>query len=130
MEKVMKYLCISYFSPGLYASHSDAEIEEAISKSKAQQKKLHETGKMVLDVGVERDSYKICREAGELQTREIFITADKMIGGVTIIEAETIEDAIEVAQLHPAAQVDEGEYLGWELEVRPINYFEMKLLDH
>lgn len=126
----MKYLCIGYFSPGLYASHSDAEIEEANTKSKIQQKKLYETGKVSLDLGVERDTYKICREAGEIQTREIFITADKMIGSVTIIDAESLEEALEIARMHPAAQIEEGEYLGWELELRPINHFELKLLDN
>ncbi len=126
----MKYLCIGYFSPGLYASHSEAELDEANNKADAQRKQLQSTGKLVLDVGLERDSYKICREGGELQSREIFITADKMIGSVMIIDAETLDEAMAIAHQHPAAQVPEGEYLGWELEVRPINQFEMKVLDH
>ena len=40
------------------------------------------------------------------------------MGGLVIIEARDLNEAIQVASLHPAARM--GEELGWGVEVRPI----------
>ncbi len=126
----MKYLCIGYFSPSLSASHPDVEIHKAVSECEPHLKNLHASGKLIVDLGVEKDTYRIFRENGEQKNQEVLLCADKMIGSVTVLDAETIQEALELAKLHPAVQVATGEYLGWELEVRPIHRFELKLLDN
>ena len=51
-----------------------------------------------------------------------FAETKEQIGAFFIIEARDLDEAMEVASLHPAAHL--GENVGWAIEVRPIDYFE------
>jgi hypothetical protein len=44
-----------------------------------------------------------------------------VVGGLVLIEARDLNEAIQVASLHPAARMDEE--LGWGIELRPIEEF-------
>jgi CheY-like chemotaxis protein len=48
----------------------------------------------------------------------------ELVGGFVIIEAADYEEAIRIASLHPAARM--GEELGWGIEVRPMEYCQLK----
>ena len=47
-----------------------------------------------------------------------FAETREKVGGLVVIEARDLNEAIRVASLHPAAHL--GEDLGWAVEVRPI----------
>lgn len=47
-----------------------------------------------------------------------FIETKEQLGSVFIVEADSIEEAVEIASLHPAARM--GEAYGFGIEVRPI----------
>ena len=47
-----------------------------------------------------------------------FVETKERVGGLFLIEARDLNDAIRVASLHPAAHL--GEQLGWGIEIRPI----------
>lgn len=51
-----------------------------------------------------------------------FAEAKEQIGAFFIIEAKDLNEAIQMASIHPAAHL--GDYLGWSVEVRPIETFE------
>ena len=51
-----------------------------------------------------------------------FAETKEQIGAFFIIEARDLDEAAEVASLHPAARL--GENVGWAIEVRPIDHFE------
>ncbi len=42
----------------------------------------------------------------------------EQLGSFFIIEAEDLDEAIQLASMHPAAQLNE--HLGWGIELRPI----------
>jgi hypothetical protein len=42
----------------------------------------------------------------------------KEIGGVFVVEAASLDEAVALASLHPAGRM--GEELGWYVEVRPL----------
>jgi len=46
------------------------------------------------------------------------------VGGFFIIEARDLNEAIRVASKHPAAHL--GEQVGWGIEVRPIETYEVQ----
>ncbi|HTF96782.1 MAG TPA: YciI family protein [Cellvibrio sp.] len=119
----MKFVCIGYFSPSLSASHTTHEIETVMEKCKPHLDQFYATGNVILDVGVDNDSYRIFREKGIQHTQEVLLQADKMIGSITVIDAENAQDALEIARLHPAVQIAEGEYLGWEIKVQPLHHY-------
>jgi hypothetical protein len=46
------------------------------------------------------------------------VETKEKVGGLIVIEARDLNEALRVAALHPAAHL--GEHLGWAIEVRPI----------
>jgi hypothetical protein len=51
-----------------------------------------------------------------------FAETKEQIGAFFIIEARDLNEAMEIASLHPAARL--GGNVGWGIEVRPIDHFE------
>jgi hypothetical protein len=47
-----------------------------------------------------------------------FVETRETVGGLIIIEARDLNEAIRIASMHPAARL--GEQGGWALEIRPI----------
>jgi hypothetical protein len=50
-----------------------------------------------------------------------YAATKEVVGGLVLIEARDLNEAIQVASLHPAARM--GEELGWGIELRPIEEF-------
>ena len=50
-----------------------------------------------------------------------FAEAKEMVGGLFIIDADTREEAIRLASMHPAAQI--GEQGGWAVELIPLDFY-------
>ena len=44
-----------------------------------------------------------------------------MVGGLFIIEADSQEEAMRIASMHPAAQL--GEEGGWAVELVPLDFY-------
>ena len=82
---------------------------------------FRETGKVILEEGVGHFSDTKCvRPVGGLPvvTQGSFFSSQFQLGSVFIVEADSMEEAIEVASLHPAARL--GEEFGFGIEVRPL----------
>jgi hypothetical protein len=47
-----------------------------------------------------------------------FVETKEQVGGLIVIEAKDLNEAIRIASLHPAAHL--GEDIGWGIEIRPI----------
>jgi hypothetical protein len=117
----MKFLCLGY----LNMEHFDAAPEnvksEIMDKCFAQCRPFRETGKVVEEEMVEhmRSAKSIRPRGGKpFVTDGPFIETKEQLGSYFVIEADTIEEAVEVASLHPAAIF--GEEYGFGIEVRPI----------
>jgi len=115
----MKYLCLGYFAP----TPEDVRnpfIEECVPHMH----RFYETGSVFVDAGLESQTKCLRRVGGEVQVTDgPFAEAKELIGGVFIIEAADMDDAIRIAKIHPNTQVAAGEKMGWRMEIRPIHYF-------
>jgi hypothetical protein len=121
----MKFLCIGYLRPEKMDERSKDEIEAIMSECGPHLHKFYKTGKVLMDVGVERVVKSLRRENGEVKVMDNpLVQTNEMIGSVFLIEANDIEEAISIASLHPTAQLNVGEELGWRIEIRPVHYFE------
>src|SRR5690606_37131598 len=49
-----------------------------------------------------------------------FSEAKEIVGSLWIVEAESLEEAVRITSLHPAANI--GAEMGWGIEVRPIAF--------
>lgn len=121
----MKYLCLAYYdAPKLDALTAEA-MDALVSQCPAHDEALRATGKVVLQgsLGLPSEAATIRPSGGKpLMTDGPFIETNEQIGGVFIVEAGTLSEALEVASKHPAARL--GEAVGWGIEVRPIELLE------
>jgi hypothetical protein len=117
----MKFLCLGYLNMEQFDAAPEDVKSEILTKCFAQCRPFRETGKVVEEEALEHTSRsKSIRPRGgkPFVTDGPFVETKEQLGSFFIIEAASIEEALEVASLHPAA-IFGGEY-GFGIEVRPI----------
>jgi hypothetical protein len=116
----MKYLCLAYGDQQKMEALSKGEFETLVSKCRAHDEELRKSGHVVLTESLEWGSTTIRPRNGKAVTTDgPFVETREKVGGLFVIEARDLNEAIRVASLHPAAHL--GEHLGWAIEVRPIS---------
>ena len=119
----MKYLCLAYGDRAKMEALSKAEMEALFRNCQPYVEDLHKSGKVITDDGLQWDTASIRPRNGKVTVTDgPFVETKEQVGGVFVIEARDLNEAILVASRHPAAHM--GENLGWGIEVRPIAVFE------
>ena len=78
----------------------------------------------MLDAGLESEIKNLRRVDGKvIVTDGPFTETKELIGSIFIFEAENMDEAIQIASIHPTTQVNKGEEFGWRIEIRPVHYF-------
>lgn len=122
----MKYLCLAYYDTEKFDALSPAELQNLVSQCPARDKALQATGALMLSasLGDTKETRRIRPKNGwPAVTDGPFVETREQVGGFFIIEAESMEGALRIASEHPAATL--GESVGWGIEVRPIDFFEL-----
>ena len=117
----MKYLCLGYFNINDFEAIPATEQAAIMEKCYAQCKPFRETGKVVMEEGLQHTNLaKTLRSKGgkTVVSDGPFLETKEQLGSFFIIEADSIDEAVEVASLHPGAIF--GEEYGFGIEVRPI----------
>jgi hypothetical protein len=115
----MKYLCLAYGDQSKMSKLSKAEFEELVAHCKQHDEELHRSGHFVSAQSLEWDVATIRSRNGKVVVTDgPFVETREKVGGLVVIEARDLNEAIRIASLHPAARL--GEQLGWAIEVRPI----------
>lgn len=123
----MKFQCLGYFNKEKMDALPKEELDAIMLQCSPHLEELNKTGKMLMDAGVSQEMKTLHRVGGKVQIEDDRLAdSKKMLGSSFIIEARDMEEAIRVASLHPTVQVHEGEKLGWEIEIRPIDSFDMR----
>src|SRR5262245_53993833 len=114
----MKYLCLAYGDQKKMEKLTKEQFAELVERCKVFDAELRATGQLVDASSLEWD-YVSIRPTGAkpIVTDGPFVETKEKVGGVIVIEARDLNDAIRVASLHPAARM--GEQLGWWIELRP-----------
>ena len=114
----MKYLCLAYGDQKKMEKLTKEQFAEIVERAKVYDAELQATGQVVQTGSLEWD-YVALRPNGAkpIVSDGPFVETKETVGGVIIIEARDLNDAIRVASLHPAARM--GEKLGWWIELRP-----------
>lgn len=116
----MKYLCLGYYAPEAYDDLTDEDKQALGERCRPHDEKFNATGK-VLDVGSlahARGAHIRPGPDGPSVTDGPFAEAKEVVGSYFVIEADSLEQAIEIASLHPTGQL--GWELGFSMEVRPV----------
>ena len=117
----MKFLCLGYLNMEQFDAAPESVKSEILAKCFAQVKPFRATGKVVEEEGLQHISTSQCirtRASKKMVTDGPFIETKEQLGSFFVIEADSMEEAIEVASLHPGAMF--GEEYGFGIEVRPI----------
>ena len=117
----MKFLCLGYLDMKEFDAAPEAEKSETMRACFAQCKPFRATGKVVEEEGLKHTSLAKTirpRNGKPFVSDGPFLETKEQLGSFFIVEAENIDEAVEVASLHPAALM--GEKFGFGIEVRPI----------
>jgi hypothetical protein len=121
----MKYLCLAYYDASKFDALTPEAMEALVSQCPPHDENLRATGKVLMQgsLGLPSEAATIRPQRGKpMMTDGPFIETNEQIGGVFIVEAGTLSEALELASRHPAARL--GEAVGWGIEVRPIELLE------
>lgn len=117
----MLYLCLGYYAPEAYDALTDEERKKLGEGCSLHDENFFGTG-AVLDVAslAHRTGAHIRPGPdGPTVTDGPFAEAKEVVGSYFMIEADSLEHAIEIASLHPASQI--GAEVGFSMEVRPVD---------
>jgi hypothetical protein len=115
----MKYLCLAFGDEQKFNAMSKSELDALIANCQTYDAELQKSGHLVSGMSLGWASTTLRLRGGKLTiTDGPFAATKEVVGGLVIIEARDLNEAIQVASLHPAARM--GEELGWGVEVRPI----------
>lgn len=120
----MKYLGLAYFNPDKFAALAPDDVKTIVSQCPLLDEKMRATGKVRVSASLgDQDRWVTLRpESGKPRISDGPYTESKeVVGGLFIIEAESRDEAICIASMHPAAQL--GEAGGWAVELIPIDKF-------
>lgn len=117
----MKYLCLGYLDIDVFDREPDEVKRQVLNECFAQCVPFRATGKILEEAGLQSPSFAKSirpRNGRPMVTDGPFIETKEQMASFFIIEADSIEEAVEIASLHPAALF--GEQYGFGIEVRPI----------
>lgn len=120
----MKYLGLAYFTPDKFAAMSPGDVEALVSQCPALDEKMRATGKVLVSASLgDLEGWRTLRpQAGKTQVSDGPYTESKeVVGGLFIIEADSHDEALRIASMHPAATL--GEAGGWAVELIPMDFY-------
>jgi hypothetical protein len=118
-ERDVKYLCLAYGDQSKMEALSKTEFEALVAKCGPMDEEMRRAGKILMTESLEWATTTIRTRNGEqVVTDGPFVESKEKVGGLFIVEARDLNEAIRIASMHPAARL--GEDRGWGLEVRPI----------
>lgn len=120
----MKYLGLAYFTPEKFAAMAPSDVKALVSQCPALDEKMRATGKVLVSASLgDLEGWKTLRtRGGKAQVSDGPYTESKeVVGGLFIIEADSPDEALRIASMHPAAQLgEEGE---WVVELIPLDFY-------
>jgi len=120
----MKYLGLAYFTPERFAAMAPEDIKKLVSQCPALDDKMRATGKVLVSASLgDLDSWKTLRpRSGRTQVIDgPYTEAKEVVGGLFIIDADSQDEALRIAAMHPAATL--GEQAGWAIELIPMDFY-------
>ena len=120
----MKYLGLAYWNPEKFAAMAPADVEALVSQCPPLDEKMRATGKVLVSASLTepKDWMTLRPRGGKPQISDGPYTESKeMVGGLFIIEADSREEALQIAAMHPAALL--GEEGGWAVELIPMDFY-------
>ncbi|MEO6227831.1 MAG: YciI family protein [Thermomonas sp.] len=120
----MKYLGLAYFTPAKFAAMAPDDVKQLVSQCPALDEKMRATGRVLVSASLgDLEKWKTLRpRSGKTHVSDGPYTESKeVVGGLFIIEADSQEEAVRIASMHPAATL--GEAGEWAVELIPMDFY-------
>lgn len=120
----MKYLGLAYFTPDKFDAMPPEDIAGLVSQCPALDDRMRATGKVLVSASLgDLEGWRTLRPRnGTTQVSDGPYTETKeVVGGLFIIEADSHDEALQIASMHPAATL--GEEGGWAVELIPMDFY-------
>ena len=120
----MKYVCLGYYDAETMDALPASELDAVMSQCGPHVQSFYRTGQVAIDAGLAPETKVLRNVHGKVQVTDGRHAESKtMLGSVSIIEARDIDEAVQLASLHPSPRIPGGAAFGWAMEVRPIHHF-------
>lgn len=120
----MKYLGLAYFTPERFAAMPPEDVKALVSQCPALDEKMRATGKVLVSASLgDLEHWRTLLPRGGTTriTDGPYTESREVVGGLFIIEADSQEEALRIAAMHPAATL--GEAGGWAVELIPLDFY-------
>lgn len=120
----MQYLGLAYFTPERFAAMPPDDVKALVSQCPALDETMRATGKVLVSASLgDLEHWRTLRPGGGTTrvTDGPYTQSKEVVGGLFIIEADSHDEAVRIACLHPAAQI--GEQGGWAVELIPLEFY-------
>jgi hypothetical protein len=118
----MRYLCLCYYDQKKFDALSRNDLQAIGPACRPHDEALRKSGRLILvgSLALPPSSRTVRPANGRPSiTDGPYAATDEPLGAFFIIEAEDMNEAVEVASKHPGAHL--GKYFGGGIEVRPID---------
>jgi hypothetical protein len=120
----MKYLGLAYFTPEKFAAMSPVDVKTLVNQCPPLDERMRATGKVLVSASLAdtKSWVTLLPDRGRTRVSDGPYTESKeVVGGLFIIDADSRDEAIRIASMHPAASL--GEKGGWAVELIPMDFF-------
>lgn len=121
----MRFLCLCYYDQAKFAACTKEDFAAVQRICEPRDAALHASGHLVAVASLaDPSAYAVIRpgENGPTTSRGPYAATGEPFGAFFVLEAESLEKAIEIASLHPGAHL--GRYFGGGIEVRACGHYE------
>lgn len=120
----MKYLGLAYYSPEQFAAMTPEAVEALVRQCPVLDAQMRATGKLRVSASLGEPEARTTlrpRAGKAVLSAGPYTESKEVVGGLFILEAESRDEALRLASMHPAAQL--GEAAGWAVELIPIGFY-------
>ena len=125
----MKFLALAYYHEKTFEKTSPEEMKAIVAQCGPLDKALEATGKMemVASLAATKATVSVRPKNGKpWVTDGPSVETKEQLGSFFLLEAKDIQEAIQLASMHPAANL--GENMGWGIEIRPVEFCRAKTI--
>jgi hypothetical protein len=120
----MKYLGLAYFTPEKFGAMAPGDVKTLVSQCPALDEKMRATGKVLISASLgDLDNWRTLRPSNGTThvTDGPYTESKEVVGGLFVLEADSRDEALRIASMHPAATL--GEEGGWVVELVPLDFY-------
>ncbi|HSM04338.1 MAG TPA: YciI family protein [Longimicrobiales bacterium] len=114
----MKYLCLACGDESAWEALTAEQQREYRTACRVHDEALAADPRVGLYAGLRAGGRIVRSRDGKRSVTDGPFVESKEIGGIFIVEADDLDEAVELAAMHPAGRM--GEELGWYVAVRPL----------